>query len=57
MIEISVEELKKYYVRRSKIEECVRFLEEQAKNKFETDAEPEALLLCAKFLREKILND
>ena len=42
---------------REKIEDTVIFLEEQAKNKFKTDAEPKALLLCAKFLREKILND
>lgn len=57
MIEISLEELKKYYVCRDKIEECVRFLESEAKNtKFKTEAEPKALLLCAKVLREKILK-
>jgi hypothetical protein len=41
---------------RKKIEETVRFLEAEAKTRFRTEAEPKALLLCVKFLKEKILE-
>lgn len=42
---------------REKIEECVRFMTEQAlTTKFRTEAEPKALLLCAKLLKDKVLK-
>lgn len=58
MIEISVEELKKYYVRRSKIEEAIRFLNKESEF-YSLSGSPllaRALFLCVEHL-ERILND
>lgn len=57
MIEISLEELKKYYIRRSKIEEVVRFMEKEARLRFvQSPLESQALVLCSEVLKEKILK-